>query len=81
MSGFEPDVFCGHDHSGPYQEGGSFFERLGNSACFNGGQVLPSKERRPNHVALDLEGGVATSGFFDRTQKVWKSVTRGIREP
>lgn len=81
MSGFEPDyIFCGHDHCGPYQEGGSFFERLGNSACFNGGQVLPSKERRPNHVALDLEGGVATWNFFERSKKVWKTVTRGIFE-
>jgi Icc-related predicted phosphoesterase len=81
MSGFEPDyVFCGHDHSGPYQEGGSFFERLGNSACFNGGQVLPSMETHPNHVVINMESAEATWRFFDRSQKVWKSVTERLSE-
>ena len=81
ISGFEPDyVFCGHEHSAPYQEGGSFFERLGNSACFNGGQILPSLEPHPNHVVIDMEKAEATWTFFDRSQKVWKSVTERLCE-
>jgi Icc-related predicted phosphoesterase len=81
ISGFEPDyVFCGHEHFAPYQEDGSFFERLGNSACFNGGQILPSRETYPNHVVIDVKNADATWRFFDRSQKVWKSVNQRLCE-
>ena len=55
---FQPDfVISGHLHDQPFLEGGAFCDRIGNTFCFNPGQVHPRSSRIPNHILLDTTSG------------------------
>jgi Icc-related predicted phosphoesterase len=54
-----PDVvLTGHVHEAPFIDGGSWFEHIGGTWTFNAGRVGVGGV--PNHVALDLDGRVAS---------------------
>lgn len=62
-----PDyLLSGHIHSKPFEEGGSWSDRIGKTWCFNPGkpEYCPVA-MAPNHILLDTKKGNATWNYYD----------------
>ena len=65
---YKPDiVFCGHIHQAPFQQGGSWMDRIGPTWVFNCGQQLGPT---PTHLIIDMEERRATWNAFDTSESV-----------
>ncbi len=55
---YNPDlVFCGHIHSSPFRNGGSWNDQIGQTHLFNGGRQIGDM---PAHISVDLNSCQAT---------------------
>ena len=65
---YKPDiVFSGHIHQAPFQEGGSWADRIGSTWVFNCGQQLGPT---PTHVAVNTEARQAIWQSLDNAETV-----------
>jgi Icc-related predicted phosphoesterase len=73
----KPDiVFTGHIHQAPFQEGGSWADRIGSTWVFNCGQQIGPT---PTHVIIDTEAGEAIWRSLGSTESV--QLDRPLQRP
>jgi hypothetical protein len=74
---YKPDiVFSGHIHQAPFQEGGSWADRIGSTWVFNCGQQLGPT---PTHVIIDTEARQAVWHSLDSAESL--QLDRALQRP
>jgi Icc-related predicted phosphoesterase len=60
-------VLCGHIHEAPYENGGSWVDRMGDTWLFNPGRQLGD---RPAHIEIDFDRALARWNSIDRVEEL-----------